>query len=54
MMEIILVRNLYSVVLTHYLYSVKGGWSQLEETVNFLILNIDPVNIPTIVRMTSR
>ncbi|KAJ4757798.1 BEACH domain-containing protein B [Rhynchospora pubera] len=39
--EIILVRNLYSVVLTHYLYSVKGGWSQLEETINFLILNID-------------
>ncbi|KAJ3679372.1 hypothetical protein LUZ60_017383 [Juncus effusus] len=39
--ELMLVRNLYSVVLTHYLYSVKGGWSQLEETINFLVLKTD-------------
>ncbi|XP_078166919.1 binding protein isoform X2 [Carex rostrata] len=42
MAELLLVRNLYTIVLTHYMYSVKGGWNQLEETINFLILNIDP------------
>ncbi|XP_073008552.1 BEACH domain-containing protein B isoform X1 [Typha latifolia] len=39
--ELILVRNLYSVVLCHYLYSVKGGWHQLEETINFLLLKFE-------------
>nr|POF26456.1 beach domain-containing protein b [Quercus suber] len=32
-----LVRNLFSVVLCYYMHSVKGGWQQLEETVNFLL-----------------
>lgn len=41
--ELMLVRNLYCVVLSHYLYSVKGGWQQLEETVNFLVLNYGKV-----------
>ncbi|KAJ1424747.1 WD40/YVTN repeat-like-containing domain superfamily [Sesbania bispinosa] len=35
--ELLLVRNLFSLVLCHYLHSVKGGWQQLEETVNFLM-----------------
>nr|CAD1816952.1 unnamed protein product [Ananas comosus var. bracteatus] len=37
----LLVRNLYSVVLSHYLYLVKGGWHQLEETINFLLLKLE-------------
>ncbi|KAG0476321.1 hypothetical protein HPP92_013162 [Vanilla planifolia] len=39
--EIALIRNLYCVVLSHYVYSVKGGWYMLEETVNFLLLNYE-------------
>ncbi|GJW65340.1 BEACH domain-containing protein B isoform X1 [Tanacetum coccineum] len=31
-------RNLFSVVLCHYVQSVKGGWQHLEETVNFLLI----------------
>ncbi|XP_057446860.1 BEACH domain-containing protein B-like isoform X2 [Lotus japonicus] len=38
--ELLLVRNLYSLVLCHYLHSVKGGWQQLEETVNFLLMDL--------------
>lgn len=37
--ELLLVRNLFSLVLCHYLHSVKGGWQQLEETVNFLLMH---------------
>ncbi|XP_042494689.1 BEACH domain-containing protein B-like isoform X2 [Macadamia integrifolia] len=33
-----LVRNLFSVVLCHYMQSVKGGWQHLEETLNFLLV----------------
>ncbi|CAN8244848.1 unnamed protein product [Cochlearia groenlandica] len=40
------VRGLFCVVLCHYTLSVKGGWQQLEETVNFLLVqsehNDDP------------
>ncbi|PIN12837.1 Conserved WD40 repeat-containing protein [Handroanthus impetiginosus] len=32
------VRNVYSHVLCHYMLSVKGGWQNLEETVNFLLI----------------
>ncbi|KAL3830393.1 hypothetical protein ACJIZ3_019195 [Penstemon smallii] len=32
------VRNIYGVVLCHYMLSVKGGWQNLEETVNFLLI----------------
>ncbi|THU62740.1 hypothetical protein C4D60_Mb01t08320 [Musa balbisiana] len=39
--ELILVKNLYCVVLSHCLFSVKGGWQQLEETINFLLLNLE-------------
>ncbi|XP_022855737.1 BEACH domain-containing protein B-like [Olea europaea var. sylvestris] len=35
------IRNLYSLVLCHYVHSVKGGWQQLEETVNFLLTQCD-------------
>lgn len=35
--EQLLVRNLFCVVLCYYVHSVKGGWQQLEETVNFLL-----------------
>ncbi|MED6109928.1 hypothetical protein PIB30_038190 [Stylosanthes scabra] len=37
--QLLSVRNLFSLVLCHYLHSVKGGWQQLEETVNFLIMH---------------
>ncbi|KAJ4963542.1 hypothetical protein NE237_023481 [Protea cynaroides] len=33
-----LVRNLFSVVLCHYMHFVKGGWQHLEETMNFLLV----------------
>ncbi|XP_042456540.1 BEACH domain-containing protein B isoform X2 [Zingiber officinale] len=42
--ELILIKNMYCIVLSHYLYSVKGGWQQLEETVNFLWLNFEKEN----------
>ncbi|KAK2659945.1 hypothetical protein Ddye_006478 [Dipteronia dyeriana] len=32
------IRSLFCVVLCHYIYSIKGGWQQLEETVNFLLM----------------
>ncbi|KAA8528370.1 hypothetical protein F0562_035725 [Nyssa sinensis] len=32
-----IVRNLFCVVLSYYMHSVKGGWQHLEETVNFLL-----------------
>lgn len=34
-----LVRSLFCVVLSHYIFSARGGWHQLEETVNFLLLS---------------
>lgn len=34
-----LVRNIFCSVLSHYIFSVKGGWQQLEDTVNFLLLH---------------
>lgn len=37
------VRSLFCVVLGHYMYSVKGGWQQLEETVNFLLMHYEQV-----------
>ncbi|QHN94309.1 BEACH domain-containing protein B [Arachis hypogaea] len=42
--QLLLVRNLFSLVLCHYLHSVKGGWQQLEETVNFLIMHSEDGN----------
>ncbi len=41
--ELILVRNMYSLVLTYCLCSMKGGWHQLEDTTNFLLLKIEQV-----------
>jgi hypothetical protein len=41
--ELLVVRNLFSLVLCHYLHSVKGGWQQLEETVNFLVMHSEEV-----------
>ncbi|KAJ4967218.1 hypothetical protein NE237_019067 [Protea cynaroides] len=32
-----LVRNLFCVVLCHYVHSMKGGWQRFEETLNFLL-----------------
>lgn len=37
------VRKLFCVVLCHYMYSVKGGWQNLEETVNFLLMHCEQV-----------
>lgn len=37
------VRSLFCVVLCHYMHSVKGGWQQLEETVNFLLMHSEKV-----------
>lgn len=39
--EISFVRNLFCVVLCYYMHSVKGGWRQLEETMNFLLLRCE-------------
>lgn len=44
--ELILVRNMYSLVLSYCLCSVKGGWHQLEDTTNFLILKIEEGQLP--------
>uniref|UniRef100_A0A0D9VCI8 BEACH domain-containing protein B n=1 Tax=Leersia perrieri TaxID=77586 RepID=A0A0D9VCI8_9ORYZ len=44
--ELILVRNMYSLVLTYCLCSVKGGWHQLEDTTNFLLLKIEQGQVP--------
>lgn len=38
------VRGLFCVVLCHYILSVKGGWQQLEETVNFILLQSEHVS----------
>ena len=43
--ELILVRNMYSLVLSYCIFSVKGGWHQLEDTINFLLLKIEQVEI---------
>lgn len=42
-----LVRNLFCVVLAHHIHSVKGGWQQLEDTVNFLLMHSEQVCITT-------
>ncbi|KAH9690313.1 BEACH domain-containing protein B [Citrus sinensis] len=39
------VRSLFCVVLCHYMHSVKGGWQQLEETVNFLLMHSEKEGI---------
>ncbi|KAL6888469.1 hypothetical protein ACP4OV_009495 [Aristida adscensionis] len=44
--ELILVRNMYSLVLSYCLCSVKGGWHHLEDTTNFLILKIEQGQLP--------
>ncbi|GMI77267.1 hypothetical protein HRI_001396000 [Hibiscus trionum] len=36
-----LVMKVFSVVLCHYIQFIKGGWQQLEGTVNFLLLHCD-------------
>ncbi|KAG7971974.1 hypothetical protein I3843_07G161500 [Carya illinoinensis] len=36
-----LLRNLFCVVLSYYMHSVKGGWQQLEETVIFLLAHFE-------------
>lgn len=41
--ELYFVRSLYSLVLCHYILSVKGGWHNLEETVNFLLIQTEQV-----------
>nr|KJB29367.1 hypothetical protein B456_005G097000 [Gossypium raimondii]KJB29368.1 hypothetical protein B456_005G097000 [Gossypium raimondii] len=40
-----LVMRVFSVVLCHYIQFMKGGWQQLEETVNFLLLHCEQVGI---------
>ncbi|XP_021759768.1 BEACH domain-containing protein B-like isoform X1 [Chenopodium quinoa] len=35
------VRTLFCVVLCYYLFSVKGGWQHLEETVNFILMHFE-------------
>uniref|UniRef100_A0A2P2MSL5 Uncharacterized protein n=1 Tax=Rhizophora mucronata TaxID=61149 RepID=A0A2P2MSL5_RHIMU len=36
-----LVKSLFCIVLCHYMHSIKGGWQQLEETVNFLLMHCE-------------
>jgi hypothetical protein len=43
--ELILTRNMYSLVLSYCLCYVKGGWHQLEDTANFLLLKIEEVRV---------
>lgn len=38
-----LVKSVYSLVLSHYILSVKGGWQNLEETLNFLLIQSEHV-----------
>ena len=45
--ELILARNMYSLVLSYCLCYVKGGWHQLEDTANFLLLKIEEVGMLT-------
>ncbi|KAH6788519.1 binding protein [Perilla frutescens var. frutescens] len=40
-----LVKSVYSLVLCHYILSVKGGWQNLEETANFLLIQSEQVGI---------
>lgn len=40
------VRTLFSVVLCHYVHSIKGGWQHLDETVNFLLMQCEHVCLP--------
>ncbi|XP_047961281.1 BEACH domain-containing protein B isoform X2 [Salvia hispanica] len=40
-----MVKSIYSLVLSHYVLSVKGGWQNLEETVNFLLIQSEQVGI---------
>ncbi|CAM0946806.1 unnamed protein product [Alopecurus aequalis] len=44
--ELILARNMYSLVLSYCLCYVKGGWHQLEDTTNFLLLKIEEGQLP--------
>ncbi|XP_068657011.1 BEACH domain-containing protein B [Aristolochia californica] len=39
-----LVRKVFCSVLSHYICSVKGGWQQLEETLNVLLLHLEQGN----------
>lgn len=38
-----IIRKLFSVVLLHCIWSVKGGWQQLEETATFLLMQSEKV-----------
>ncbi|XP_031393123.1 BEACH domain-containing protein B isoform X2 [Punica granatum] len=40
------MRSLFCVVLGYHILSVKGGWQQLEETVNFLLMHFEQDGIP--------
>ncbi|KAI3504943.1 hypothetical protein L1887_26753 [Cichorium endivia] len=35
------VKTLFSLVLCHYIQSIKGGWQPLEETMNFLLMQYE-------------
>lgn len=37
------IRKLFSAVLLHYVWSVKGGWQQLEETATFFLMQSEKV-----------
>lgn len=41
-----LVKSVYSLVLFHFILSIKGGWQNLEETVNFLLIQGEEVLPP--------
>lgn len=43
MVEQNFVKNVYILVLCHYMHSVKGGWQNLEETADFLIFQTEQV-----------
>ncbi|KAG9440194.1 hypothetical protein H6P81_020359 [Aristolochia fimbriata] len=39
-----LIRRVFCSVLSHYICSIKGGWQQLEDTFNFLLLHSEQGN----------
>lgn len=43
--EQIILRNFFCIVLGYHMLSVRGGWQQLEETVNFLLMHLEQVSI---------
>lgn len=42
--ELIILRNFFCIVLGYHIVSIRGGWQQLEETMNFLLMHMEQVH----------